>query len=36
MTRATIPLKRLGRSPFLRVTIVDAAGRRAWSNPHFR
>lgn len=36
MTRATVPLKRLANSPFLRVTVVDAAGRRAWSNPHFR
>jgi hypothetical protein len=36
MTRASVPLKRLGDSPFLRVTVVDAAGRRAWSNPHFR
>ncbi len=36
MTRATVPTKRLANSPFLRVTVVDAAGRRAWSNPHFR
>lgn len=33
MTRADVPLVRLGASPWLRVTVVDAAGRRAWSNP---
>lgn len=33
MTRAEVPLARLGASPWLRVTVVDAAGRRAWSNP---
>jgi hypothetical protein len=36
MTRARVPTRRLAGSPFLRVTVVDAAGRRAWSNPHFR
>jgi hypothetical protein len=36
MTRAAVRTKRLAASPFLRVTVVDAAGRRAWSNPHFR
>jgi hypothetical protein len=36
MTRASVGIKRLGKSPFLRVTVVDAAGKRAWSNPHFR
>lgn len=35
MTRAEVPLGRLAQSPFLRVTVIDAAGRRAWSNPHF-
>lgn len=35
MTTARLPLRRLGPSPFLRVTVRDAAGRRAWSNPHF-
>lgn len=36
MTRASINLRRLGKSPFVRVTVIDAAGKRAWSNPHFR
>lgn len=35
MTRATMPLDRFRASPWIRVTVVDAAGRRAWSNPHF-
>lgn len=33
MTRASVPRARFAGSPWLRVTIVDAAGRRAWSNP---
>lgn len=33
MTRASLPLDRFRSSPWIRVTIVDAAGRRAWSNP---
>ncbi|QHQ35158.1 PHP domain-containing protein [Algicella marina] len=33
LTRAEIPLGRFTGSPWLRVTIADAAGRRAWSNP---
>lgn len=33
MTSARIPLTRFAASSFLRVTIRDAAGRRAWSNP---
>ncbi|MFN3972425.1 MAG: PHP domain-containing protein [Gemmobacter sp.] len=36
MTEARIPLKRFGSSRFLRVTIRDAQGRRAWSNPFYR
>ncbi|HMO07922.1 MAG TPA: CehA/McbA family metallohydrolase [Paracoccaceae bacterium] len=36
MTTARLPLRRLGASPFLRVTVRDGQGRRAWSNPHFR
>ncbi|MDQ7071974.1 MAG: CehA/McbA family metallohydrolase [Rhodobacterales bacterium] len=36
MTRATLPLDRLGDSPWLRVTVVDSAGKRAWSNPIWR
>jgi predicted metal-dependent phosphoesterase TrpH len=33
MTRTEVPVDRLNNSPWLRVTAVDAAGRRAWSNP---
>ena len=36
MTRTTIGLDRCARSPWLRVTIVDSAGRRAWTNPLHR
>ncbi|WP_299729533.1 CehA/McbA family metallohydrolase [uncultured Tateyamaria sp.] len=33
MTRAVMPIKRLRNSPWIRVTVIDAAGKRAWSNP---
>ena len=33
MTRAEVPLDRLRNSAWLRVAVMDAAGRRAWSNP---
>ena len=33
MTRGSVALDRFRRSPWLRVTVVDAAGKRAWSNP---
>jgi len=36
MTRARVPLDRLGDSPWVRVTVVDAAGKRAWTNPYWR
>ncbi|MFD1880557.1 PHP domain-containing protein [Paracoccus pacificus] len=36
MTRAKIKIGRLANSPWLRVTVIDAAGRRAWSNPYWR
>jgi hypothetical protein len=36
MTRAEVPLARLNDSPWLRVAVIDAAGRRAWSNPIWR
>jgi hypothetical protein len=36
MTRASIPLSRFRDSPWLRVTVIDRAGRRAWSNPFWR
>lgn len=36
MTCAEVPVERLNDSPWLRVTVVDAAGKRAWSNPVWR
>ncbi len=36
MTRAEIKLTRFEHSPWLRVSLRDAAGRRAWSNPLWR
>jgi hypothetical protein len=33
MTRGQIPLQRFRNSPWLRATVVDAAGKRAWTNP---
>ena len=33
MTRTEVPLARLNNSPWLRVSVIDAAGKRAWSNP---
>ena len=36
MTRAEVPLARLNNSPWIRVAVVDAAGKRAWSNPIWR
>ncbi len=33
MTRAEVPLQRFNNTPWLRVTVIDAAGKRAWSNP---
>ncbi|MHA3915394.1 PHP domain-containing protein [Halovulum sp. GXIMD14793] len=33
MTRTEVPLGKTEGSPWLRVTVVDAARRRAWSNP---
>jgi hypothetical protein len=36
MTRTAVPLARVSGSPWLRVTIVDSAGRRAWINPIHR
>ncbi len=35
MTRTEVPLQRLNNSPWLRVTVIDSAGKRAWSNPVF-
>lgn len=36
MTEAEVPLARLARSPWLRVTVRAPGGGRAWSNPVFR
>lgn len=33
MTRGSVPLERVRHSDWLRVTVLDAAGNRAWSNP---
>ncbi len=35
MTRASIALDRFRASPWVRVTVIDAAGKRAWSNPYW-
>ena len=35
MTTASLPLERFRNSPWIRVTVIDAAGKRAWSNPYF-
>jgi hypothetical protein len=35
MTRASVNRERLDASPWLRVTVVDAAGKRAWSQPYW-
>ncbi len=35
MTRASLSLERFRNSGWVRVTVIDAAGKRAWSNPHF-
>jgi hypothetical protein len=36
MTQAKIKLGRVSQSEWIRVTVKDAAGRRAWSNPIWR
>ena len=36
MTRAEVPLSRLNNTPWVRVSVIDAAGKRAWSNPIWR
>jgi hypothetical protein len=33
MTKARVSLERLASSPWIRITIIDRAGKRAWSNP---
>ena len=36
MTRTRVPLDRFADSDWLRITVVDNAGKRAWSNPYWR
>ena len=36
MSRVSLPLDGLAGSPWLRVIVTDAVGRRAWSNPVWR
>jgi len=36
MTRTEVPLERMNGSPWIRVSVIDAAGKRAWSNPIWR
>jgi hypothetical protein len=33
MSEASVPLQRFARSPWIRITVIDAAGKRAWTNP---
>lgn len=35
MTRTVVPLDRFAHCDWLRVTVIDAAGNRAWLNPHW-
>ncbi len=36
MTRTRVALDRFKNSDWMRVTVTDAAGKRAWSNPYWR
>ena len=36
LTSVRLPAHKLGKTSFLRVTVVDAQGQRAWSNPFWR
>jgi hypothetical protein len=36
MTRTRVPLDRFAACEWLRISVFDAAGKRAWSNPHWR
>jgi hypothetical protein len=36
LTNVRLPAHKLGKTSFMRVTVVDAQGRRAWSNPFWR
>jgi hypothetical protein len=33
MTESSVPLMRFINSPWIRITVIDAAGKRAWTNP---
>ncbi len=33
LTRGAVPMARLNNSPWVRAAVIDAAGKRAWSNP---
>jgi hypothetical protein len=33
MTRGAVPLERFRASRWIRVTVINAAGKRAWTNP---
>ena len=33
LTRGEVPMERLNNSPWVRAAVIDAAGKRAWSNP---
>jgi hypothetical protein len=35
LTKGKVSLERFRGSPWVRVTVIDHAGKRAWSNPHF-
>ena len=35
MTTARVPQERFRNSPWVRVSVIDQAGKRAWSNPGF-
>ena len=36
MTHNTLPFEKLMPSPWLRLTIIDETGKRAWTNPVWR
>ncbi len=36
LTRTRVNIDRLANSPWMRVTVIDRAGKRAWSNPVWR
>ncbi|MCB1333983.1 MAG: CehA/McbA family metallohydrolase [Roseivivax sp.] len=36
VTKASLGLTRFRKSPWIRVSLIDAAGRRAWTNPIWR